>query len=171
MPLLQCWLCFPASVSDEKAGREVSCPLIAFYLSHAKAKESVFIAASMIGFAMSSVFWPFAKITTPDFPMGSAMTKALNTPLSPQCHRAMLPFVRCMPQPNPQNRFFDSSFGSCLMQIRQLGSSAIYGVSIWCSVDGESPFPFRIASTSETSARAMPGLQQRLLQNVNAMEW
>jgi hypothetical protein len=55
------------------------------HFSHANAKESVSIAVSMIGFATFSASSPFANITTPDFLAGSAITKALKTPLSPQC--------------------------------------------------------------------------------------
>ncbi len=47
------------------------------------------MAVSMIGFAMFKAFWPFAKITMPDFRAGSAMTNALKTPLSSQCQSKM----------------------------------------------------------------------------------
>jgi len=50
---------------------------------YANAREPVSIAVSMIGFATFSASWPFANITTPDFLAGSAITKALKTPLSP----------------------------------------------------------------------------------------
>lgn len=60
------------------------------HFSHANARESVSIAESMIGFATFSASWPFANITTPDFLAGSAITKALKTPLSPQCQSMTL---------------------------------------------------------------------------------
>jgi hypothetical protein len=63
--------------------RRASAGLLHF--SHANAKESVSIAVSMIGFATFSASSPFANITTPAFLAGSAITKALKTPLSPQC--------------------------------------------------------------------------------------
>jgi hypothetical protein len=51
----------------------------------------------MIGFAMFSASSPFANITTPDFLAGSAITKALKTPLSPQCQRMTLFQERSIP--------------------------------------------------------------------------
>src|SRR5271169_4590521 len=55
------------------------------YLSHSKAIAPRPIASSTTGFATSSPFSLFANITTPDFVLGSAITNALNEPLSPQC--------------------------------------------------------------------------------------
>jgi hypothetical protein len=92
-------------------------------LSHSKASEPLPIVSSTTGFATSSPFSLFANITTPDFVFGSAITKPLNEPLSPQCQSASVPSLRSMPHPNPQNRFFDSCFGSCLMQILHSGLS------------------------------------------------
>jgi hypothetical protein len=65
--------------------RSIAISSAGLHFSHANAKESVSIAVSMIGFATFSASWPFANITTPDFLAGSAITKALKTPLSPQC--------------------------------------------------------------------------------------
>ena len=116
-----------------------------YHLSHVNTgEESVPITLSIIGSAISSPFSLFANITTPDFDRGSAITKALNTPLSPQCHRKLFPSLRSIPHPNPQKRFFDSSFGSCLMQILHSGSRATCGVSILSRVDRFSPFHLRL---------------------------
>ena len=60
------------------------------HFSHANARESVPIAVSMIGFATFSASSPFANITTPNFLAGSAITKALKSPLSPQCQSMTL---------------------------------------------------------------------------------
>src|SRR5260370_35152901 len=95
------------------------------YLSHSKASEPLPIVSSTTGFATSSPFSLFANITTPDFVFGSAITKPLNEPLSPQCQSASVPLLRSIPHPNPQNRFFDGCFGSCLTQILHSVSIAL----------------------------------------------
>src|SRR5437764_11773339 len=111
------------------------------YLSHSKASEPLPIVSSTTGFATSSPFSLFANITTPDFVFGSAITKPLNEPLSPQCQSPPVPSLRSMPHPNAQNRFFDSCFGSCLMQILHAGSSAISGVFHLAQSRRLEPFP------------------------------
>src|SRR5260221_1676801 len=85
---------------------------------------------------MARPFSLLVNMTTADLREGSATTKHLNAPLSPQCQSVFdLPFCS-MPQPSPQKIFLESCFGARSVQLVHSGSTAICGVSISRRVAG-----------------------------------
>src|SRR5437763_8467470 len=92
--------------------------------------------------AMASPFSLLVNKAIPDLFCGLATTKHLNAPLSPQCQRVsrvlfwVVSFCagcpvgpgRSIPQPRPQKRFLESSFGTRSVQLVHSGSTPTWGV-------------------------------------------